>query len=103
MQNHAGDAWHDLATIIPPAPESLAHMAAELEHREPASSPATGPRENECAVGQIEAPTSVGLYRVQSKASVRFGEHAAPKRGSKAPAPAPEPVGEDVVEQLSLF
>ncbi len=68
-QDHASDAWHTLPAVIPLAPESLAHMAAELERREPASAPAPGSCADERAVGQFEAPASVGLYRVQNQSS----------------------------------
>jgi hypothetical protein len=93
----------NMRAIIPPAPESLAWMATELERQEIAPAPPVRSHEDALAVGQLEAPASVGLYRVQSKASVRFGDHTAPKHGARAPAPSPEQGGEDAVEQLSLF
>jgi N12 class adenine-specific DNA methylase len=103
MQDRASGEWNDQPSIIPPAPESLAHMAAELERREIAPVLPVRPQEDERAVGQLATPASVGLYRVQSKASVRFGDHAATKREARTPAPPPQQEGENVVEQLSLF
>jgi hypothetical protein len=90
-RERAGDAWHALPTVIPPAPESLAHMAVELERPQRAFNPSpiesihtTVPDRDEIAVRSDSHP--IRRQRNTRRLSVTLADDTA-----------------CIVEQLSLF
>ncbi len=113
-QEHAGDGWDAPPTLFPPATESLAWMAAEVERLERGTVRHTPgqPERLEHAVVlhgppvdlvhtavPLGTPASVGPHHRPSRPKVRFGERLG---GTRAAASAPEPPAEEV-QQLSLF
>lgn len=100
-KERARSAWGEWTTLIPPAPASLAWMAAEIERRAAANT-ALSPREPITSVpatvvaGETRAPQNAG------KACVQFGEALSQRRQAKAEPVAPLPADAEV-SQLPLF
>jgi len=114
QQERADDGWDEQHSAFPPATESLAWMATEMERLERGTIRHT-PVQPEClehalllhrppaepahAAAPLGTPASVGPFRTQSRPKVRFGERLG---GTRATGSAPEPPAEEV-QQLSLF
>jgi RNA polymerase sigma factor (sigma-70 family) len=116
-QERADDGWNAPPIPFPPATESLAWMAAEVERMERGTVRHTpgqperlehamllqGPSaEPMHAAVPLGTPTSVGPLRTPTRPKVRFGERLGGHRGARATGSAPEPPAEEV-QQLSLF
>jgi hypothetical protein len=104
QEERAGDDWCDWATVIPPAPASLAWMAAEIE-RQPVHV-----RLHSESLG-VEAPETegvpmltqeVGYLPAMGSGQAQFGNPASQRRPLKPHAPT-LPNDEVEVTQLSLF
>jgi hypothetical protein len=90
-EERAGDAWHALPTVIPPASESLAWMAAEVEIQ--------AERSRTVLVPAAEAqPTEVPLLANDG----RSGTSRSGQRSQRRPLPLAAH-GKVEVRQLSLF
>ena len=104
QEERAAEGWGAWATVIPPAPVSLAWMSAEVERLATQSSPGPEPlvAEEPEADGTLLLATEVGRPRTPGGARVHFGHALAPRR---VPRPeAPRPVNAEAeVSQLPLF
>jgi hypothetical protein len=87
----AGDVWHALPTLIPPAPEALAYMAAEVERQ-------THPSRTVLAPVAEAQPVEVPVLADNERSGMfRNGQ-----RPQRRPLPI-VPHGKVEVRQLSLF
>jgi len=100
----ASEGWGEWACTTPPAPASLAWMAAEVERqavRTPLlTEPLVGAQPEADAAPRLAA--EVGGCRTPRPGRAQFGDMPSQRRAAKPPVPA-APADEAEVSQLSLF
>jgi hypothetical protein len=91
QEERAGDDWHALPTVIPPAPESLVYLAVEVERQAERSRTVLAP------VAETQ-PTEVPVLADEG----RLGTSRNGQRPQRRPLPLAAH-GKVDVRQLSLF
>jgi len=98
----AGDGWGAWEPVIPPAPNSLAWMAAEIERQPLHSFSLPEGASQACAVATGASATEADLGHTPIQTPIQFGDVRGQRCAHRPPSPI-APQGDAEVSQLPLF
>jgi hypothetical protein len=101
-EERADDGWDAWQPLIPPAPTSLAWMAAEIERQPLQCFSLPEPASLGRAAEADELANEVSFTHTSSRAPIQFGDTRGQRRAQRPPSPI-APHGDTEVSQLLLF